>query len=63
MSTDLELVSPLATHRAARKPAPRAGTLSGHIVLSDSMLNINAGWGELIIDSIVRELPQIVAEV
>jgi hypothetical protein len=63
MPTDLELVSPLATHRAARKPAPRAGTLSGHIVLSDSMLNINAGWGELIIDSIVRELPQAGIEI
>jgi hypothetical protein len=58
MPTDLELVSPLATHRAARTSAPRARTLSGHIVLSDSMLNINAGWGELIIDSVVLALPK-----
>lgn len=58
MPPNLELVSPLATHRAARTAAPRTQALSGHIVLSDSMLNINAGWGELIIDSIVLALPQ-----
>ncbi len=42
----------MAAGQSPRRSAPHLRELFGEIVLSDSMLNINAGWGALILDSI-----------
>lgn len=57
MTEQVELVSPTAARMRKRRGAPRWNGLSGLLVLSDSMLNVNAGWGKLILDSVVAALP------
>lgn len=52
MTQHSDLVSPMAASQSTRRSAARLAQLSGEIVLSDSMLNINAGWGDLILDSV-----------
>lgn len=52
MSSRTDLVSPVASHQSQRRVAPRLQQLHGRIVLSDSMLNVNAGWGGLILDCV-----------
>lgn len=52
MSSRTDLVSPVASHQSQRRIAPRLQQLHGRIVLSDSMLNVNAGWGGLILDCV-----------
>lgn len=47
-----DLISPMAAHQSPRQLAPRLSEISGTIVLSDSMLNVNAGWGELILNTV-----------
>jgi hypothetical protein len=42
----------MATRVAQRRNAPRWNGRSGVVVLSDSMLNVKAGLGELILDTI-----------
>ena len=53
-----DLISPLATRQTPRQRAPRLREISGTIVLSDSMLNVNAGWGDLILDTVSETLQQ-----
>jgi len=52
MSNHTDLISPTSVHQSVRGSAARSPRLSGHVVLSDSMLNISAGWGDLIMDSV-----------
>ena len=53
-----DLISPLAARQSPRQSAPRLLEISGTIVLSDSMLNVNAGWGDLILDTVAETLAQ-----
>ena len=53
-----DLISPLAARQSPRERAPRLTEISGTIVLSDSMLNVNAGWGDLILDTVTETLTQ-----
>ena len=47
----------MAQERSRRHNAPRLQKLSGRIILSDSMLNVTAGWGKLILDSVSSAFP------
>jgi len=58
VTKQLDLISPLAQQRAHRHRAPRLQKLTGRIILSDSMLNVTAGWGKLILDSVGSALPE-----
>ena len=42
----------MAAGQSPRPSATHPRELSGEIVLSDSMLNVNAGWGALSLDSV-----------
>jgi hypothetical protein len=57
MREEVELVAPTATRVATRRSAPRWDSHAGLVVLSDSMLNVNAGWGELILETFASILP------
>lgn len=57
MVEQVELISPKAMRISKRNKAPRWNGRSGLIVLSDSMLNVNAGWGRLILDTVVSIFP------
>lgn len=43
--SDVTLVSPMASGSRTRTPAPRWNGIDGTIIVSDSMLNTEAGWG------------------
>lgn len=53
MSID-DLVSPMATQSTQRTAAARWSGSSGTIMLSDSMLNTNAGWGTGIVTTVAQ---------
>lgn len=57
MGDNVELVSPTAARVGKRRNAPRWNGRSGLAVLSDSMLNVNAGWGDLILDTVASVFP------
>jgi hypothetical protein len=52
MNNHTDLISPMAAGQSPRRSATHPRELFGQIVLSDSMLNFNAGWGALILDSV-----------
>lgn len=51
----------MSAHQSVRQSAARSPQLRGQIVLSDSMLNINAGWGDLILDSVADAICESVS--
>lgn len=57
MSVD-DLVSPMATQSTQRTAAARWSGSSGTIMLSDSMLNTNAGWGSGILTTVADVLAE-----
>ncbi len=57
MFEQVELVPPTAARVGKRRSAPRWNDHSGLVVLSDSMLNVNAGWGGLILDTVAAVFP------
>jgi hypothetical protein len=61
MSNHTDLISPTSAHQSIRQSAVHSPELSGQIVLSDSMLNVNAGWGDLILDSVTNAIHESVS--
>jgi hypothetical protein len=53
-----DLVSPMATQSTQRTAAVRWPGSSGTIMLSDSMLNTNAGWGSGILTTVAHVLSE-----